>query len=529
MALFLLKKTWCRFDYRLRGVKDVGWFLTLAPWLPAAFSAIFVQTFLLLAHIVPPNRYAGEVLVFWLGNSTGIMLVTPIILVWRDIFKFQWTGAKGRRILFLLGGVALALLLLHASSLPNYLRMCSVLVVPFAVWGIWSTGFRGATLFCLLTSFIYFILDIPASRPLSLLLNERHLQANIGFLNTLIPDSPLNRILPPPTMLEEALGQIGILTTLCLTILPLGAAADELRRRGEQDDLVLRALDSSFWTWTQKDGLQFFNSDIVEKIGAKPLLFEAHLPSGKMMVPAITRDHPGYYSHWTVVDTGSAGEPLVINGLLQSRGELSRREEAEARAELANMEIKALRAHLNPHLIFNCLTGLRGMIKANPDLARDFTGRLARFLRAVVDSQVSTLITLAHELEICHDYIELESIRGRSISLTHETKPADKSIFLPPLSLVTLVENAVKHGTPTPEGKLPIRFACQRTKKNEICLSLRHPGRIKNNGKGNNPGGLSLLRQQLQTSFPSFSKVELLELPGPFVETRIFIPYPSLS
>ena len=154
MALFLLKKAWGRFDYRLRGVKDVGWFLTLAPWLPTAFSAIFVQTFLLLAHIVPPNRYAGEVLVFWLGNSTGIMLVTPIILVWRDILKFQWTGAKGRRILFMLGGVALALLLLHDSNLPNYLRMCSVLVIPFAVWGIWSTGFRGATLFCLLTSFI---------------------------------------------------------------------------------------------------------------------------------------------------------------------------------------------------------------------------------------------------------------------------------------------------------------------------------------------------------------------------------------
>lgn len=146
MALFLLHQARSRFDFRFGSVKDVGWFLVLAPWIPAACSALFVQTFLWLTHIVPSNRLAGEVLVFWLGNSTGIMLVTPLLLVWRDIFKFRWQGAKGLRILFLLAGVALAVSLLHAGQLPSYIRMTSVLVVPYAVWGIWATGFRGATL-----------------------------------------------------------------------------------------------------------------------------------------------------------------------------------------------------------------------------------------------------------------------------------------------------------------------------------------------------------------------------------------------
>ena len=347
-------------------------------------------------------------------------------------------------------------------------------------------------------------------------------------------------------MLDEALEQIGVLTAVCLTLLPLGVAADELRRRGEQDDLIMDTLDSSFWSWTRKDGLQFSNPRVTSQIGNHPLLFEGSRSTGKMNVASIDPNHPGYVSHWTVTQKGqtktespwlskwpnrttqtnhqpSSTEPLEVIGVLQSRSELDRREAAEAQAELANLEIRALRSHLNPHLIFNCLTGLRGMIKANPDLARDFTGRLARFLRAVVDSQVSTLITLKHELEICQDYIRLEAIRGRSVSFSHHPDPCEKGVFLPPLSVVTLVENAVKHGASS-EGHLAIHFECRKTGSHSVSISVRHKGIIKDNGKGDTPGGLSLLSKQLKVSYPESSGVELVSLPNEQVEARIQLP-----
>ncbi|NDC80443.1 MAG: hypothetical protein EB090_04130 [Verrucomicrobia bacterium] len=482
LAWLLLRLPVLKFDHKFQRIRELGSFLIVAPWIPAAVSAFFVQTSLLAAQ------------------------------------------PKGRRILFILFGVSFALWIFHSENLPTYLRMTSVLIVPLVVWGIWSTGFRGATLVCLLTSTVYFAFDVPESRPLSTVLNQRHLQANISFIGAKGMESPLNRNLPPPSMLDEALEQIGVLMAVCLTLLPLGVAADELRKRGEQDDLIMETLDSSFWSWTRKDGLQFLNPRITSQIGNHPLLFEATQTHGNMIIPSINPKHPGYVSHWTITDKGNHGDPLTIIGILQSRMETSRRQEAEAKAELANLEVRALRSHLNPHLIFNCLTGLRGMIKANPDLARDFTGRLARFLRAVVDSQVSTLITLDHELEICQDYIRLEAIRGRSISFSHHPDPSEKSVFLPPLSVVTLVENAVKHGTSDAEGHLAIHFECRPTSPQTVSLVVRHAGSIRSHGKGDIPGGLSLLSKQLKVSYSQSSGVELVGLPNDQVEARIQLP-----
>ena len=523
-AFSLLHKAIPNFDYKFTKVKDVGSFLFLAPWIPAGLSASFVQTCLLLAKIIPEERYIGEMLVFFLGNATGIMLVTPLLLVWRDIAHYQWAGPKGRRILLLLFSVSGALWLFHASSLPTYIRMTSVLVIPLGLWGIWSTGFRGGTLLCLLSSFIYFAFDFPESRPLSHLLNQRHLQSNITYIAAFSSESPLNRKLPPPRMLEEALEQIGILTALCLTILPLGVAADELRRRGEHDDLVMQVLDSTFWTWTRKDGVHFFNNKIANNIRTPPLLFEAHLSEGKLVVPSKDPLHPGYLSHWTTTEKDHLGEPLVVNGILQSQTEVTKRQAAEARAEMANLEIQALRTHLNPHLIFNCLTGLRAMIKSNPDLARDFTGRLARFLRAVVDSQASTMITLKHEIEICEDYIRLESVRGRNIFLIHQPKDLESSFFIPPLSIVTLIENAVKHGSTDASGKMNIELESEKDDDGSIRITVRHQGNIRNNGKGDQPGGLSFLRQQIRLMFRAGSQLELVQNPNNNVEARIHLP-----
>jgi len=521
LAWWLLKFSIKRFDFRLTRVSDVGTFLLLAPWIPAALSSFFVQTCLYWAKVIPFERYPSELLIFWLGNATGIMVVTPIILVWCDLSIFHWPSQKGRRIIFLLLALMLGLILFHTHELPKYIRLLSVLVIPLVAWGIWSTGFRGATLICLFVSFAYFALDIPNSRPISLLLKERRLQAGIGFITIMKVDSPLNRALPPPIMIEEALEQIGVLTTLCLTILPLGAASDELRRKGEQDDLIMQALNASFWSWTEKDGLRIQNGKVAKLVGSHPLLFQAHEPEGKIGVPSLAPNDVGYDSYWAVTEAGPYGNPLVVTGILQGRTPSEKRTEAEKNSAIDNLKVQALRAHLNPHLIFNCLTGLRAMIKSNPELAREFTSRLARFLRAVVDSQTSTLISLTHEIDICMDYIALESMRGRKINLNHQPQPQEDGVFLPPLSLVTLVENAVKHGQTDISGNLSMELQCHRNRFGVVNIILRHAGVIQHKSKGGLSAGLSLLKQQLKAVHHPSSRVELLQPSPHIVEARI--------
>jgi len=521
LAWYLLRVLIKRFDFRLTRVSDVGTFLALAPWIPAAVSSLFVQTCLCWIKVITPERYPSEVLIFWLGNATGIMVVTPLILVWRDFSLFHWTGRKGQRTVFLLAAMAVALFLFYSYELPKYIRLFSVLVVPLVAWGVWSTGFRGATLICLVASFAYFALDVPNSRPISLLLKERHLQAGLGFITVMKVDFSLNRVLPPPIMIEEALEQIGVLTTLCLTILPLGAAADELRRKGEQDDLIMQALDASFWSWTGKDGLRIQNSKVAKMVGSHPLLFHAHEPAGKIRVPSLGPSEVEYDSFWAVTEAGPHGNPLVITGILQGQTASENRTDTDKKTAFDNLKVQALRAHLNPHLIFNCLTGLRAMIKSNPELAREFTSRLARFLRAVVDSQTSTLISLTHEIEICLDYIALESMRGRKIHLNHQPQPEEDGVFLPPLSLVTLVENAVKHGQTDMSGNLSMELQCHRNRFGVDNIILRHAGVIQDKSKDGLARGLSLLKQQLKAVHHPSSRVELLQPSPHIVEARI--------
>ena len=330
-------------------------------------------------------------------------------------------------------------------------------------------------------------------------------------------------------MIGDVLEQIGVLTTLCLTILPLGAAADELRRRGEQDDLIMQALDASFWSWTGKDGLRIHNTKVAKLIGPHPLLFQAHVLAGEINVPPINPHDREYKSYWAVTEAAPNGNPLVVTGILQGQEKSTGHMDLNNNSEIDNLKIQALRAHLNPHLIFNCLTGLRVMIKSNPELARNFTNHLARFLRAVVDSQSSTLISLTHEIEICMDYIALESMRGKKIRLDHEPQPQENGIFLPPLSLVTLIENAVKHGQTDASGNLSMELQCHKNHSCAVTIIIRHPGVIQDKGKGGLPGGLSLLKQQLKTVHHSSSNVELLQLSPRIVEARIQLTAPPLS
>jgi integral membrane sensor domain MASE1 len=521
LAWWLLNVFIQRFDSRLARVSDVGFFCLLAPWIPSLLSALFAQTILYSNNIIPVDRFASEVLVYWLGNATGIIILTPLILVWRDVLKYQWSLQKGRQIIFMLSVGLLGLFLYHNHLLPNYIRTSYVLLIPILAWGVWSTGFRGATLLSTLFACGYFIMDSPTLRSHSIILKERNLAANIAFATWHRFEPPFNKFLPPPSMVAGLLEQVGILASISLTVLPLGAASDELRQKAKQDDLVMQALGASFWSWTAKDGLRIQNPMVARMIGPHPLLFKANEGTGSINVPSMTESQIDFNSYWAVTEKGTEGNPLVVTGILQGHAKSMSHLESNKKSEIDNLKVQALRAHLNPHLIFNCLTGLRSMIKTNPELARDFTSRLARFLRAVVDSQSSTLISLTHEIDICLDYVALETMRGKEIDFLYEAEQQGVCIFLPPLSLVTLVENAVKHGQRDDSGKLSIDLLVRKDRLGRGIITLRHGGFVREKQKGRSPGGLSLLKQQLKTIHHPDSTVELLQISPNLVEARM--------
>ena len=523
LAYFLLRYFVPKFDFGFSQIRQLAAFILFCPWIPALTSAVSIQLLLQAMGTVPPERFLSEVAVYSLGNATGILLLTPLILVWRDFRSFPWKDTEGRKIIGVLLLLFTGLWFYYANWAPVWGRLISVALIPVAVWGVWATGIRGATLACLLGSISYFAFDVPGARPLSSLLEQKQKSAELSFAmeKQLTGTPPMQ---PPPRLARDISDQIGLLAVICITILPLGVASDELRKKASRDRLVMAKLSSSFWNWSSTTGNQIENPQIAKLLSPTTQLFLPDRKTGSLKIRPARPEAPSYLSHWLIQEADALGNPLQATGILQNYSMEEERDAALAQARLAELEIQTLRSHLNPHLLFNCLTGLRGLITQDAAKAREFSGNLARFLRAVVDSENQKTIPLHRELAICEDFIRLEELRGRPIALQIDLPGRDRDVSIPPLTLVTLLENAAKHGLRRNGGPLPVIISADRPDPNHLHLRVQQPGTLRRPTDRKNHAGLDLIRRQLGMVLGQEGRLELVEQPPGTVVANLILP-----
>jgi LytS/YehU family sensor histidine kinase len=142
--------------------------------------------------------------------------------------------------------------------------------------------------------------------------------------------------------------------------------------------------------------------------------------------------------------------------------------EVEARAmqtsiQARDAELKALKAQINPHFLFNSLNSISALTSIDPVRARDMCVLLGDFLRLTLGLGEKTSVRLSEELELLQKYMAIEKVRfGARLTMHEEIQEESKACLLPPLLLQPLVENAVKHGIASlPEGG-DVRLAVQR-------------------------------------------------------------------
>ena len=117
-----------------------------------------------------------------------------------------------------------------------------------------------------------------------------------------------------------------------------------------------------------------------------------------------------------------------------------------SRAALAEAELRALRAQISPHFIYNALGAIASYISTDPERARDLVLDFADFTRYSFRRQ-GEFTTLAEELQSVHSYVELERARFEErLSVTLQIAPETLATVIPFLSVQPLVENAVRHG-----------------------------------------------------------------------------------
>jgi len=151
---------------------------------------------------------------------------------------------------------------------------------------------------------------------------------------------------------------------------------------------------------------------------------------------------------------GVFGLGALVHGSLRDRlqrteAKLHEKEVAEERAQKLAVEarLRSLESRIHPHFLFNTLNSISSLIAVNPARAEQIVGRLATLLRVSLDTSSRPLIPLREELAMVESYIDIERVRFGDKLRGSVDVPADlQEAKVPPMSVQSLVENAVKHG-----------------------------------------------------------------------------------
>jgi len=136
---------------------------------------------------------------------------------------------------------------------------------------------------------------------------------------------------------------------------------------------------------------------------------------------------------------------------------------AEARVLARDAELKALKAQINPHFLFNSLNSISALTSIDASRARDMCVLLGEFLRLTLGLGQKTVVRFSEELDLLQKYLTIEKIRFGERLRTQETiQEETKACLLPPLLLQPLMENAIRHGIASlPEGG-EVRLTAER-------------------------------------------------------------------
>lgn len=190
-----------------------------------------------------------------------------------------------------------------------------------------------------------------------------------------------------------------------------------------------------------------------------------------------------------------------------------RRRELELNAEQRQMELQSLKAQLNPHFLFNTLNNIYALIGFAPERAQQALHDLSGMLRFMIYDSVSAYVPLEKEFRFISDYVELVKLRmSRSVTISckvpHDT---DTSLSIAPLLLLTIVENAFKHCSPSESGYF-IDINIYETREDFVCDVRNSVGddTLNDNVIAKDSGvGLDNVRKQLDLVYPGSHTLSL--------------------
>ena len=151
--------------------------------------------------------------------------------------------------------------------------------------------------------------------------------------------------------------------------------------------------------------------------------------------------------------------------------------ESSQKAEILSRdsELKALKAQVNPHFLFNSLNSISALTSIDPPKARAMCIALSDFLRNSLRLGERQTIPLGEELALTKSYLEVERVRfGSKLRVSETLEDGCANCDVPPLLVQPLVENAIKHGIATLDGGGEITVASVR-RENQLLVTIENP------------------------------------------------------
>jgi two-component system LytT family sensor kinase len=213
-------------------------------------------------------------------------------------------------------------------------------------------------------------------------------------------------------------------------------------------------------------------------------------------------------------------------------GQLELAELDRSRARMAEAEVRALRAQISPHFIYNSLTAIASFVRTDPDRARELLLEFADFTRYSFRRH-GEFTTLAEELRSIEQYLMLEKARfGDRLDVAMQVAPEVMAVTVPFLCVQPLVENAVRHGL---EGRAGVGHVSIRAEDvgPECVISVEDDGvgidpeRVRRTLAGQPGGdhvGLANVDERMRTAFGDRYGVVVETAPGAGTKVVLRVP-----
>jgi PAS domain S-box-containing protein len=457
----------------------------------------------------------------WQAAALGTLLVGVFFLLAfrRQDFRPHETDAAAELLGYsaVLGGLVYLLMSPQPMAPSHFMALaasCALLAMLVAI----RFGLRSSALFL-----VIFLLLVPA-------------------YSAMFPDQ--TRGASAIARVREQFGAPGIVALLaCFGCFSLAAYRDELVAIRTKFSLAMASADLCMWDWSPA-GWVCHTPAWREKFG---------LPSGRLLSdadwkrPIHPEDLPGFErvvellishreqswshtyrmndssgccrwvrSHSCALRTNADNEIAAIAGVTRDITEERQAVQNEIAAIETEAELHTLRSQLNPHFLFNALNSVRALIGRDDERARTMVSALGKFLRTLLSIRDDKVQSVAQEIGLVKNYLQIEGIRfGERI---RESLQCDEALLprrLPGLLLLTLVENAVKHGISKLEQGGMIDVSIVEDPEDEsMVVTVTNDGVL---GKAPEGCGLENTRRRIALATGGKGALEISQHPGPKV------------